>query len=46
MSKSDVEAKIKAAAWAAAAEIGWREAVRMLEAAAREIEDAQWKGQR
>jgi hypothetical protein len=43
MTKSEAEAKIKAAAWAVAAEIGWREAIRMLQQAAAEIESTQWK---
>lgn len=44
MTKEQAEAKIKAAAWAAAAEIGWREAVQMLEQAAAEIQSQQWAG--
>lgn len=44
MTKEQAEAKIKAAAWVAASEIGWREAVAMLERAAREIEGQQWSG--
>jgi hypothetical protein len=44
MQREQAEARIKAAAWTAAAEIGWREAIEMLQKAAREIEDAQWRG--
>ena len=44
MTKEQAEAKIKAAAWSAASEIGWREAIAMLEKAAREIEAQQWAG--
>lgn len=43
MTKEQAEARIKAAAWLAASEIGWREAIAMLQAAAKEIEDQQWK---
>ena len=42
MTREQAEAKIKAAAWAAASEIGWREAVAMLERVVREIEAQQW----
>jgi hypothetical protein len=44
VTKEQAEAKIKAAAWAAASEIGWREALRMLERVAAEIEAQQWSG--
>lgn len=43
MTKTEAEIKIKAAAWSVAAEIGWREAISLLEQVAREIEATQWK---
>jgi hypothetical protein len=44
MDREQAEAAIKAAAWGAAAAIGWREAIEMLKAAAAEIERTQWQG--
>jgi hypothetical protein len=44
MREEEALAKIKAAGWGAAAEIGWHEAIAMLKQVAREIEDAQWQG--
>lgn len=44
MSKEQAEMQIKAAAYAVAASIGWREAIKMLNAAAAEIENMQWRG--
>lgn len=44
MTKDQAIAQIKAAGWNAAAQIGWREAVRMLQQVAAEIEAQQWAG--
>jgi hypothetical protein len=44
MSKEDAMAKIKAVAWNAAAELGWREAIRLLNEVAAETEGQQWSG--
>ena len=44
MSKDEALAKIRAAAWQAAAEIDWREAVKMLQQVVAEIQQAQWSG--
>lgn len=44
MTKEEAEMKIKAAGYLAAAELGWQEAVKLLQRVAREIEDAQWRG--
>lgn len=43
MTKEQALAAIKAAGWSAAAGIGWREAVEMLQDVASEIKAAQWK---
>ena len=42
MSKERLKAAIKAAGWAAAAELGREEAAKMLEAVAREISGSSW----
>lgn len=44
MSKEQAEAQIKAAAWSAAAALGWREAIAMLNQAVSDIQAAQWAG--
>lgn len=44
MTQQEAEMKIKAAAYAVAAELGAREAVEMLQQVAREIDNAQWSG--
>ena len=44
MTKEEGEMKIKAAAYAVAAEIGWREAMEMLARVRDEIEGMQWRG--
>lgn len=44
MTKEQAIAQIKAAGWNAAAQIGWREAVKMLQEVAAEIEAQQWVG--
>lgn len=42
--RETIEAQIKAAAWAAAAELGISEAVKLLRQAAADLENAQWSG--
>jgi hypothetical protein len=43
MTRDQIEAQIKAAAWTAAAHLGANAAVELLQRAAREIRDSQWK---
>lgn len=42
--KAKAEMEIKAAAYGAAAKLGWQEAVKLLQQAAAEIENSQWRG--
>lgn len=42
MDREQAKAKILAAAWGAAAELGTNEAVKLLEEAIRKLTDAQW----
>jgi hypothetical protein len=44
MNREQAEMKIKAAAYAAAAELGPNEAVKLLKEIANEIDSAQWRG--
>ncbi len=44
MSKEQIKAKIMAAAYLAAAELGTNEAVRLLEQAANQLRNDQWSG--
>lgn len=44
MSQEQLSAKIKAAAWSAAAELGVNRAIQMLEEVKRELSDSQWSG--
>lgn len=46
MTEDQAIAKIRAAGWLVASELGWREAVRLLEQIAREIEATQWPDRR
>lgn len=45
MTKEQAQIKIKAAAYAVAAELGWQEAARLLQAAASELQNAAWEPQ-
>lgn len=44
MSRGQIEAQIKAAAWAAVAALGLNEAIRLLEAVREELVRSQWDG--
>ena len=46
MTKEQAEIKVKAAAYAVAAELGWQEATKILKAAADELERAAWNDRR
>lgn len=42
--RAQIEAQIQAAAWAAVAQLGWRDAAKLLREAANDIERKQWEG--